>query len=276
MSDAPQPQMPAGLPIARPVDADLTAPEPSRGSAFVQITVVFGLLIVWLNAYFLWLGEWLHQRLADHEIYAHILGNGVLTLLFVSVLLRAYRQHPATLGLGRASPARLIGWGLLGIIPCYVANIVSVATYLSLSGADLLDVADEKVGAMDALSPIRPGWVVPVAVFVGVYEEVLFRGFLLSRLRILLRAGSRGFNARAGAAIVLSAAVFGIAHGYQGGLGIVQTFAVGLVLCAWATWRGEIWSCIVAHVGIDVIGLFALQYIKPMMDEVLRAASKTA
>ena len=68
-----------------------------------------------------------------------------------------------------------------------------------------------------------------------------------------------------------SAALFGLGHAYQGVLGVLQTFTVGLVLAAVAVWRGSIWPCILAHVGIDVFGLFLLRAVAPALREALPA-----
>ncbi|NOU30916.1 MAG: CPBP family intramembrane metalloprotease [Polyangiaceae bacterium] len=98
-----------------------------------------------------------------------------------------------------------------------------------------------------------------VALFAGVYEELAFRGFLLTRVRTLLGAqeGVRG-GGREVAAVILSAVFFGLGHLYQGPLGVAQTLVAGLVLGAIAAYRRSIVASMVAHVAVDVLGFVAL------------------
>ena len=52
--------------------------------------------------------------------------------------------------------------------------------------------------------------------------------------------------------------------------------AVGAVLCVVAVLRGNLWSCITAHAAIDAFGLLMLRLLKPMLQEVLKAAGSAA
>ena len=120
--------------------------------------------------------------------------------------------------------------------------------------ADITEVAP--------LSNVSPWAAVPLAMFVGLYEEVVFRGFLLSRLRTVFTSPHWGWWTTTGLAVLVSSALFSAGHGYQGPLGLLQTFAIGVVLASVAAWRGSIWPCILAHAGIDSIGLLALPLLK--------------
>jgi len=66
---------------------------------------------------------------------------------------------------------------------------------------------------------------VPLVVFVGLWEETVFRGFLLGRLRAVFDAPDRPETRlrRDALAVVLSGAVFAAGHVYQGALGVLQT-----------------------------------------------------
>ena len=82
----------------------------------------------------------------------------------------------------------------------------------------------------------------PLSVTAGLCEEWLFRGYLLAVLTPLV--GIAG-------AIAISTALFGLAHAYQGPLGILRTGIVGLLFAglAWAT--GSLWAPIVVHAVAD-------------------------
>jgi uncharacterized protein len=76
------------------------------------------------------------------------------------------------------------------------------------------------------------------------FEEMVFRGFLLDRLTLLLGPG-RG---RAAVACVIGAALFGLMHAYQGPFGILMTATIGLVFSiAYFALGRRLWALIIAH-----------------------------
>lgn len=86
-------------------------------------------------------------------------------------------------------------------------------------------------------------------------EELLFRGFLLTRLEHIFQ-GVRGGTA---AAIILQAFLFGIAHAYLGARGVAIATLVGLIYAAWYLKRGRnLWPLFLAHGLTDTISLTAI------------------
>jgi len=79
----------------------------------------------------------------------------------------------------------------------------------------------------------------------GIGEEIAYRGFLIPALTLVL-----GWT---WGAALLSSAVFGLLHAYQGWLGIIRTAALGLVLAASFILTGVLWPAILAHAILDVI-----------------------
>jgi membrane protease YdiL (CAAX protease family) len=102
-------------------------------------------------------------------------------------------------------------------------------------------------------------WVVPFALFVGLHEEILFRGFFLSRLSVLCRSKA--------AAIVLTSAVFGSLHFYQGPAGIFQTAALGAVLAVVVTYTRTLWPAIIAHAALDTISIVVAPWLLRWVEE---------
>lgn len=88
-------------------------------------------------------------------------------------------------------------------------------------------------------------WFGMVAVTAGVCEEVVYRGFLV---RYLMSVGHLSL----GAALVVSAVVFGLGHAYQGVLGMVGAGLLGYVLAQLYATTGSLWMPIVAHVLLDL------------------------
>jgi membrane protease YdiL (CAAX protease family) len=84
-----------------------------------------------------------------------------------------------------------------------------------------------------------------VAITAGVWEELLYRGFL-----IWLLAPAVGLAD----AVVLSAVFFGIGHAYQGWRGVLTTGLVGLVFAILYVLSNSLWWLILAHALIDIYG----------------------
>lgn len=85
-------------------------------------------------------------------------------------------------------------------------------------------------------------------------EELLFRGFLLGRVRELLGGGP----VAGGVAAVIQAIPFGLLHAYQGRTGMLVTGLVGLAFgLAYARLR-VLWPLVIAHGMLDTIGLVAI------------------
>lgn len=91
--------------------------------------------------------------------------------------------------------------------------------------------------------------------FAAVGEEVLYRGFLMSRVAALLG----GTRSAWGIAAASSALLFGLMHFYQGPGGIIVTGAIGLAFAlAYLRWSRELWIPVVAHGLIDTTSFVAL------------------
>lgn len=90
-------------------------------------------------------------------------------------------------------------------------------------------------------------------------EEVVYRGWLMTRVSEMGKSTRPAW----GAAIVVSAVVFGLAHFDWGLVGIVQTTFMGLALAAaYLLVRRNLWVLILAHAFIDTLLLVQL-YLGP-------------
>lgn len=84
-----------------------------------------------------------------------------------------------------------------------------------------------------------------VAVTAGIWEELLFRGFLIWFLAPY--AGVIG-------AALISTLAFGLGHAYQGWRGIPRTGAIGLILAVAYIASGSLWWVMAAHALLDLYG----------------------
>ncbi len=180
----------------------------------------------------------------------------------VAVLAMAARDPDMarSLGVARVRAGRAIGVGLFlwsSIVALAIGFAIVIVGVRTLMGSGLV-AAPPGFGAtpddtriMRELAHIDPLVLVPLACFVGFYEELLFRGFLLGRLRMLFGARFEG----AFLSITLSSLLFALGHTYKSAVGIFATFLIGAILGA-ASWRTRsIWSCVLAHAMIDTMAL---------------------
>ncbi|MFZ5980385.1 MAG: CPBP family intramembrane glutamic endopeptidase [Candidatus Zixiibacteriota bacterium] len=94
---------------------------------------------------------------------------------------------------------------------------------------------------------------VAVAFTAGFCEEVAFRGYLMTRLRLLGKFKNWIIPT------LISAVIFGTCHAYQGLPGFIVITAYGLMFSLLYIRTGRLWPCIIAHFFQDFSALFIPQ-----------------
>ena len=89
-----------------------------------------------------------------------------------------------------------------------------------------------------------------LVVVVALAEETIFRGYLMLRLRNVTQSIP--------AAIILSAVIFSLGHGYEGSAGIATVGLMGVALAVVYVWRRSLVAPIVMHFLQDFIGIVLL------------------
>jgi len=151
--------------------------------------------------------------------------------------------------------ARHGGAQALGIVALPWANTAAWTGGLTLGGLVVLFVfraVAPLVGATDGplLRMLLPRSASERAAFTGLSitagagEELAYRGYTISMLALLVGPFW---------AAVLSSAVFGVLHVYQGTLGIVRTAVLGGLLAWGFLASGSLWPPMLAHAALDVI-----------------------
>ncbi len=197
--------------------------------------------------------------------------TGTTMLLAVALFTARDAEWKRSLGLQQKSWLDTLLFGGVAIAASYGANIVAVGAYLAIAG-DVKKILLEKAQWTSKMGELPFAWVLPIALFVGLWEEIVFRGFLLGRFRAAFSSkpdAVKRFTPPDLAAVALQAICFGLGHGYQGVMGFVQTGMVGLAFGLIAVWRKSIWPVVFAHLSIDAFGLFALRVLKPKLEEVI-------
>lgn len=104
----------------------------------------------------------------------------------------------------------------------------------------------EPVGALLPRTAGQRWLFAAVSITAGICEEVLFRGFLLFYLQDVFPVVGLV------AAVVLSSAIFGLAHLYQGIKGVLGTGVFGAAMAALYVFSGSLLLPIVAHALLDL------------------------
>ena len=257
---------PVGLHVARPVWPEPDGVEPqthfgplplSRRRAGLEILAVVlaiagGLLFTAVGLGLL--GNLLGREVTAGWINVIATGGGALCgVLTVIALVRLGGRPLASIGLrtDRAGREAALGLGLMiatfGVI--LMGGIVAV-----LLKPELMDHPSQAQEALrQNLPDINfPGMVV-LMIAVALWEEIIFRGFLLTRLQAVFR--------RWWLSLLVGTALFASGHIYQGPVAVAVIGGVGLVLGGLFIWRKSLVGPLVFHVVFNVINLSLLKHV---------------
>jgi membrane protease YdiL (CAAX protease family) len=109
----------------------------------------------------------------------------------------------------------------------------------------------------ERLLPGRPVELAPycaLAITAGICEEFVYRGFAMAAL---IRAGVPAWGV-----VLITAALFGLAHAYQGKSGIVGTTLMGLVFGIFRVAYQSLMPVVVWHAAVDIVaGIAGPKYL---------------
>jgi membrane protease YdiL (CAAX protease family) len=178
----------------------------------------------------------------DHEaslagLYASLIAAEWLLFRAVTAGLKAKGNDWRTL-MGRTDTggSGLARDALLGVLLC--AGWVTAVLAAGSSSADPAGPSLLPRGALETAL-----WVV-LSLSAGFCEEITFRGYFQRQFE--------AWTHRPAVALALQAALFGIAHGYQGLPSVLAITGYGVLFGALALWRGSLRPGIVAHALTDL------------------------
>ena len=132
-----------------------------------------------------------------------------------------------------------------GIDYAIAFGALCVAFALSLSIRFVAPEGQIEPGLIWATRPLHFPVVLLVAFGAGFIEELVFRGYLLSRLHAW--TGSRM------QAVLVSSVLFGAIHVWSGPVHMLYAGLFGFVLGLVVVWRRSLFAAIVAHTWVDII-----------------------
>ncbi len=185
------------------------------------------------------------------------MGGIVLCLVVVWVTQRRLGLGWPEIGLKRPQSWLLtIGLGILvAIVTTALLKAIMIYVIAPLSAGETPDVSrfDGIKGNLWGLV----GTVLVVWLTSAIPEELIWRGFLMTRLAKLTGGGRVAWIL----ALALSSIHFGLLHFYQGVSGMVVTGLAGFLYgVAFLVFRRNLWVVIVAHAATHVISFTALYF----------------
>lgn len=219
----------------------------------VQACIDIALMVALIVISGLIAGELTLRIFGDLRLPVFLMTQGLAVLFSIAILLKYRGQTWKHIGLSPFRPDD-IGRAAVALLSCIGVNLVLNSFILWLD-PDQLDQHVKQLTQMGRL--LDDGGPLPslmgLMLFVGIYEELTARGFLLSRCRI----------ATTGTAlpIIISALLFGIGHAYQGWVGVLQTTLVGIVLAVFTLRWKTLWPAILAHATLNTMSLVAIKTI---------------
>lgn len=155
-------------------------------------------------------------------------------------------------------PVKLIGWNFKNT---WKEVLLGVGLFIPIFfGAAWLDRFLQTIGFSTPATP-QPSFLpttgtaefvlasILVAV-VALTEETIFRGYLILRFRNIM--------ANPATAVVLSAVIFSLGHGYEGTAGVITVGVMGLIFALVYVWRGSLVAPMVMHFLQDFLSIVLL------------------
>jgi membrane protease YdiL (CAAX protease family) len=146
-----------------------------------------------------------------------------------------------------------------GVGPVFLGGIVGGAVVGVVAATLVATIAARRRGVsakapmLGDIEPLMPrngaeaAWTALLSINAGIGEELFFR--LTLPLLIVLVIG------HAPAAFIAAAIVFGLAHVYQGWVGVLATTFLGLVFTGIYLWAGNLATPMALHAGLDLLSL---------------------
>lgn len=184
--------------------------------------------------------DWLGGAVGNFTVSLFVYG---LMPLIMWLIIRRYRESWRDYGVRKSPLFQAITYAAVGIMVYYVTLVVTLAI---MSGLGLIDTNQEQdIGfSRDTSGPLLVFVFLGLVALPAIVEELLFRGFLFTRLR---KALSFVWTT------VVVSVVFGVLHLQLGGGSaplwsvMIDTAILSIVLCYVREKTGSIWTGVLIH-----------------------------
>ena len=266
-----------GVPLARPIGFEYAAP-PLSGSEFLLLNeaprsawadigwlVLFVIALEFLTAGLVHLvtgfalgmeppaSEPTDPSVRQAMLLPTITLRALGAIVIITILARRRGQTARSVGLSWAKTPLNVVIGLAAFLVVYGLMAIAMPLLWLLWPDVLREMSENARRIMELVPKLRPAEFVPFAALIGVYEELVFRGFLMTRLR----RGTGSWTV----AVVLSTMVFTSLHAFdQTSSALVVVTILSLVFSLVTIWRRSIIPAIIAHGLFDLSQLLLLAF----------------
>lgn len=259
--------MAPGIPFARPIATPVLLPDAtacllhapvetdrllSRFRAAVEIVAAIPLAIIGAIA-----GYSLAQSLDPTDErwlgIADSMGLGFGAVLACLLLVWLGGRRISSIGLTTRNWQLNLGIGIASLLGTWFM-LITLGGAIAVLFPSLLEEQSAAQKAIEANFPrlsLRQMFV--LCLYIAVYEEIVFRGFLLTRLHALVR--------RWWLAVVIGAVLFGLLHLYEGWLAVGVVTVLGLIMGTLFAWRRSLVAPITMHLFHNFAMFMLLDFI---------------
>jgi uncharacterized protein len=222
--------------------------EPSRKVQLVEVMVFLFLIVPPMAISFLVV------RQADVSFMrvaiSSILNNLALLSLVLYFIWR--NEEPVRrVGWNLDNLGRDVAWGLILFVPVFLGGNL-IESMLQQAG---FSTPSRRPTFLDVsgVTQVAVGFI--MVIVVAVVEEIIFRGYLILRLRTI--------TDRISVAVVLASLIFSLGHGYQGTAGAITVFILGVILALIYLWRRSLIAPMVIHFFTDFTRIVLPALLRP-------------
>ncbi len=262
-----------GVPLARPI-VTYGPPPPhcdthpmlladmTRGQAAIDIALL--MLAIFVTSMLIPVVGSITGLIGEGADMRH--ANVILTIacgftLLGAVILMSWRRHE--------NWAPTLGWcvpnwltwptALLALAIPYITMMVTAGVTWAFFPDLFKSLQNNPEKIAETIPRLSLPWLILMTLSVGVYEETICRGFLLTRLRRL--TGSVPI------AILVSSMLFALPHfGSQETITLVPLFVMAVAWASLTWWRRTLIPVIIGHAMLDFLNLATLFYLHPAFE----------
>jgi membrane protease YdiL (CAAX protease family) len=246
-SDIPFCEFPADAPVVPTVPA---AMRPLR--AFMELLIMLPIAIAGASIAFIIYSVW---HVIDFR-WVNVLSSvtmGVPVLVYIRLMVWLDDERGEAIGWTTRRFWRNVGVGLGTFALAYAYAMLMALVLMRL----LPSMFTEEPAAQKAIQKTFPnmhlGPMILMMLFVSIWEEVAFRGFLLTRLQVILRHWWL--------TVPVGALIFGSIHLYEGPFAAIVIAGMGFIMGILFVWRKSLVPSIVFHFANNMVMLQILRWV---------------
>ncbi len=210
-------------------------PQPDRKDQFLEISVFLFLIVPSMALSFLAIEQ---GSVSFNGFSLSAVASILRDLSLVSLILFFLWRN--------REPVHAIGWNLTNFWKEFALGVILFFPFFYLSGKleNVLHAAGLSLPSTPQPAFLSPRGSVEIllafflVVVVAIAEETIFRGYLILRFRAIMNNPI---------AVLLSAVVFALGHGYEGTAGVVTVGFMGLIFALVFQWRRGLVAPMVMH-----------------------------